>query len=66
MMRSVRVFEADLAVGDVYSFHTDGVASSFALEQYAVLPACEAATRALNDHGKLIDDATVVIVRYRG
>lgn len=64
-MRSVRVFETPLAPGDLYSFHSDGVSSSLALSDYAKLPAQQAAEKALREHGKLTDDAVVLMVRFR-
>ncbi|MBI5535725.1 MAG: SpoIIE family protein phosphatase [Deltaproteobacteria bacterium] len=66
MMRSVRVFETTILPGDYYAFHTDGVSSSMVLEGYVSLSPQLAAERALSDHGKAIDDATIVMVRYAG
>lgn len=63
-MRSVRVFDTSLSHGDLFAFHTDGIASEFLLEDYSALPVQKAAEQAIKRHGKLTDDATVVLVRY--
>ncbi len=64
-MRTVRVFDTTLAPGDLYAFHSDGIASGFSLESYARLPAQQAAEQVLREHGKISDDALIVVVRFR-
>jgi hypothetical protein len=62
-LRKVLAFHYALHAGDLLVVHTDGISSRFRLEDYAKLPAGEAADRILADHGKRHDDASCVVVR---
>jgi negative regulator of sigma-B (phosphoserine phosphatase) len=62
---SVRVTSAELFAGDVMVLATDGIDSGFAQAISAGGPAQGIADRILADHGRLGDDALVVVVRYR-
>lgn len=64
-VRKVMQFDYPLTPGDLFAMMSDGIATRFALSQYASLPMEQAAERILADHGKSTDDATCVLVRYR-
>ena len=64
-MRTLRAFDTELVSGDLYAFHTDGVARSFTLSDYTQLPLSIAAKQALRNHGKITDDAAILMVRFR-
>lgn len=64
-MRTLRIFSTDLVPGDIYAFHTDGVSKSFSPADYLAGPVDASARRALAEHGKINDDAAVVLVRFR-
>lgn len=63
-MRTLRAFDTDLVAGDVYALHTDGVSRLFTPSDYAPMPLSIAVKSALRDHGKITDDAAIVMVRF--
>jgi serine phosphatase RsbU (regulator of sigma subunit) len=63
MLRNIRVFEADMLPDDFFCVHTDGLTDAFPLSGYLRLGAQQAADRALQEHRKTTDDATVVMLR---
>jgi hypothetical protein len=64
-MRTVRVFDTALAPGDLYAFHSDGIGTGVSLSGYVRLSAQQAAEQVLREHGKISDDALIVVVRFR-
>jgi negative regulator of sigma-B (phosphoserine phosphatase) len=61
---SIRVTSAELLIGDVMVLATDGIDSGFAAAIALGGNAQGIADRILAQHGKLGDDALVVVVRY--
>jgi hypothetical protein len=60
---TVRVFEADLILGDLWWMWTDGLSARTLPDRYRLDPPHLAAQRALQDFGSRADDATVMVIR---
>ncbi|APR88086.1 Anti-sigma B factor RsbT / Phosphoserine phosphatase RsbX [Minicystis rosea] len=60
---TVRVFDLELARGDVWLMSTDGLSSHVSIDRYRDDPAAFVARRALADFGRRTDDATAAAIR---
>jgi negative regulator of sigma-B (phosphoserine phosphatase) len=62
-LRKVKRFEYALNRNDLFIIFSDGISSRFDIEKYQNLSVREIAKGILNEHGKVHDDATCVVVR---
>jgi serine/threonine protein phosphatase PrpC len=65
--RSIKLlpFEYSLSDGDLMVLFSDGISNRFDLEEFSTSPAQDLAEAILAKHGKLIDDATCVVIKCR-
>lgn len=64
-IRKVRAFEHQLTPGDTLALYTDGISSRFEINTLPEDPQ-RAATTLLEQHGKSTDDASCIILRWKG
>jgi hypothetical protein len=62
-IRKVRVFSYRVHEGDLLLMYTDGISSRLTLGDYSKREEQEVADSVLDEHGKLHDDATCVVIR---
>lgn len=64
LLRKVLTFDYELSPGDLFVLFTDGISSRIQLTQFSGLEPQAMAEAILEQHGKLHDDASCVVVRY--
>jgi len=63
-LRKVLTFDYELSPGDLFVLFTDGISSRLQLAQFAGLEPQAMADAILEQHGKLHDDASCIVVRF--